>query len=396
VAAWRRCVETGVSVTWPGARGYPSSLEHGQGRPGVLFWVGDISWVERRAVVALVGTRRCTPEGAQTAFEVARDLARAGVCVVSGLALGIDGAAHAGALAGFDEAGEGRGAATVGVAASGVDVVYPRQHGALWRRIASTGAIVSETPPGTPAQPWRFPARNRVIAGLAAMVVVVECHLAGGSWHTVDAALRWGVEVGAVPGSVRSPASDGTNMMLREGATPIRSARDVLDALGLDLGGSAPVAKGPGTGRVSRTASGGAGDLAHGVGRSSYGPAPGTSRACSPAAGENNACLRAGNAGRAANQASQRAANAGAAKNVSGPGTPPTAATSSLPGLAGVDIGPVEQRVLESIGWRAVCLEDAVERSGLPVGAVALALGRLEEVGKLSSEGGWWWRVGPR
>ncbi len=122
---------------------------------------------------------------------------------------------------------------TVGVAASGVDVIYPRQHGALWREVARSGAIVSETPPGVQAKSWRFPARNRLIAGLAQMVVVVECHASGGSWHTVEAALRQGLEVGAVPGSVHSSASVGTNTLIHEGATPVRDAQDVLDALGM-------------------------------------------------------------------------------------------------------------------------------------------------------------------
>ena len=133
-------------------------------------------------------------------------------------------------------AGPGGGASagsTVGVAASGVDVIYPRQHGALWREVARLGAIVSETPPGVQAKAWRFPARNRLIAGLAQMVVVVECHASGGSWHTVDSALRQGLEVGAVPGSVHSSASVGTNTLIHEGATPVRDAQDVLDALGM-------------------------------------------------------------------------------------------------------------------------------------------------------------------
>ncbi len=309
---WQRCLQRGIEVTWFGGQGYPSALASGPAPPGVLFSVGDIGWVERCPVVAVVGTRRCSPEGAATAYELARDLALAGVCVVSGLALGIDGAAHAGALSGFQQAGEVPPAAsTAGVAASGVDVVYPRQHAALWRRVASAGAVVSETPPGSPAQPWRFPARNRVIAGLARLVVVVESHTTGGSWHTVDAALRRGVEVAAVPGSVHSPSCAGTNSLLRDGATPVRGAEDVLDALGL--------------------------------------------------------CA-----------------------SVGAPQAPPKGAGSP----DGLDpIGPVEEKVLVALGWRPLCLEDVVERSGLPVGAVVVALERLEAAGAVvSEEGGWWSR----
>jgi DNA processing protein len=149
--------------------------------------------------------------------------------VLSGLALGIDGAAHAGALAGCGVAG---GAGPVGIAASGVDVPYPRRHTALWSNVIAAGAILSETCPGRQAQSWRFPSRNRIIAGLARAVVVVESRAGGGSMLTVAAALGRGVDVLAVPGPVHSPASAGTNQLLTEGCPPVRHAGDVLDALG--------------------------------------------------------------------------------------------------------------------------------------------------------------------
>ncbi len=243
-AQWDHCRRAGIDVCWPGSRGYPEVLGQGPAPAGVLFSAGALDGLGERRRVAIVGTRRCTPDGRDIAYRLGRDLSDAGVCVISGLALGIDGAAHAGALAAGGEA-EGHGRAgngeaggpgvggTVGVAASGVDVVYPRQHAGLWREMVRVGGILSETPPGHPAQAWRFPSRNRLIAGLAEMVVVVECHSKGGSWHTVEAALRRGVEVGAVPGSVRSEASVGTNRLLHEGATPVRGAQDVLDALGV-------------------------------------------------------------------------------------------------------------------------------------------------------------------
>ena len=173
--------------------------------------------------MAIVGTRRCTHYGREVAFELGRDLARAGICVVSGLALGIDGAAHAGVLDAL-AAGHRRGATgsrrsggeagtagPVGVAASGVDVAVPPAPRRLWSRVAAAGAVLSETAPGQPAQAWRFPARNRIIAGLAGAVVVVESHAGG----RLDAHRRRrparGVEVMAVPGPVHSPASAGTN-----------------------------------------------------------------------------------------------------------------------------------------------------------------------------------------
>jgi DNA processing protein len=219
-----------IGATWPGRPDYPSRLSRDPQPVGALFWRGRIESLDQPAV-AVVGTRRCSPEGRRAAFELGRDLAAAGILVVSGLALGIDGCAHQGALASEGEASAV--GVTVGVAASGVDVPYPRRHAELWERVVGAGAVISETPPGHAAQAWRFPARNRVIAALARMVVVVESFEAGGSMLTVDAALARGIDVGAVPGPVHSPASAGSNRLLVEGAAPVRHAGDVLDALGM-------------------------------------------------------------------------------------------------------------------------------------------------------------------
>lgn len=221
---WAKARARGAQVSWIGHDDYPTLLRGDPSPPGVVFWKGSVASLDRPRV-AIVGTRSATPEGRSLAYEMGRDLASAGVCVISGVALGIDGSAHRGAL---DAAG-----VTVGVAASGVDVAYPRRHAALWEEIASTGLILSETPPGYPAQAWRFPARNRVIAGLSQLVVVVESHRSGGSLITVEAAIERGVEVRAVPGPVKSPACAGSNQLLYDGAGPVRDARDVLDALGV-------------------------------------------------------------------------------------------------------------------------------------------------------------------
>jgi DNA processing protein len=167
------------------------------------------------------------------AAELGAELSRAGVVVVSGLARGIDGAAHEGALAGWDAGG----APPVGVAGSGLDVVYPPEHARLWARVARAGALLSEAPLGARPEAWRFPWRNRLLAALAQVVVVVESHRGGGSMLTVDAAARRGVPVMAVPGSVRSPASAGTNTLLADGCAPVRDAADVLAALGLTRAG---------------------------------------------------------------------------------------------------------------------------------------------------------------
>lgn len=232
---WTRCRQLGIDVSWPGEARWPAVVAADPQPPGILFWRGDLDAL-RQPAVAVVGTRQATPEGRSVAFELGHDLSRAGVSVVSGLALGIDGAAHAGALAAWEarrRPGCPAPAPTVGVAASGVDVIYPRRHEALWARVAASGVVLSETPPGGAPSAWRFPARNRIIVALVRMVVVVESHRAGGSLVTVEAALARGTEVCAVPGPVWAPTSAGPNQLLHDGAPPVRHAGDVLDGLGM-------------------------------------------------------------------------------------------------------------------------------------------------------------------
>lgn len=203
---------------------YPERLRSDPEPPAVLFAQGDLAALGTTRV-AIVGTRRCTGTGAGVARELGRELTEAGVAVVSGLALGIDGAAHRGVL---DADG-----APVGVVGCGLDVVYPARHRDLWERVRAAGVLLGEAPLGVRPAAWRFPARNRIIAGLADVVVVVESHAAGGSLHTVREADDRGIQVMAVPGSVRSPAAAGTNQLLAEGCAPVRDATDVLVALGL-------------------------------------------------------------------------------------------------------------------------------------------------------------------
>jgi DNA processing protein len=224
---WADVLAAGVGVAICGGAGFPSLLADDPEPPAVVFWRGDLAALEGRRV-AIVGTRRCTRYGRELARELGRDLAIAGVRVVSGLALGVDGASHAGAL----EAGDAA-APPVAVVGSGPDVVYPRHHAELWAAVARRGVLLSEYPLGTPPEPWRFPVRNRVIAALAEVVVVVESHSRGGSRYTVDAADERGRTVMAVPGSVRSPASAYTNALLADGCPPVRDVTDVLVALGL-------------------------------------------------------------------------------------------------------------------------------------------------------------------
>lgn len=195
--------------------------------PALLFARGDLDLFSGPARVAIVGTRRCTALGRTVAYRLGADIAAAGGTVVSGLALGIDGSAHRGTL--------DRSASAIGVVGTGLDVVYPRANQGLWDEVAGRGLLVSEYPAGTRGDRWRFPARNRLIAGFSEAVVVVESHDRGGALSTADEAAARGRPVMAVPGSVLSSASRGTNALLSDGAIPIRDAVDVLGYLGLAI-----------------------------------------------------------------------------------------------------------------------------------------------------------------
>jgi DNA processing protein len=222
---WDRHIALGLSVLRPGQPGYPQRFAEDPQYPAVLFCLGDPAVLEGTPTVALVGTRSPTRYGIGVAAQLGADLAAAGVSVVSGLALGIDGAAHEGACA--------AGAPPIGVVAGGLDDPYPQRHARLWQRVAEHGAIVSESPAGVRTEKWRFPVRNRLLAAMSDVVVVVESRHHGGSRHTVDAAVGRGVPVGAVPGSIRSAASEATNALLGDGAFPVCSVGDILVALSL-------------------------------------------------------------------------------------------------------------------------------------------------------------------
>jgi len=229
---WDRSEAMGAHVAVLGQPGYPGRLADDIAPPAVLCWLGDISLLDRPAV-AIVGTRSASFVGKAVAEEFGRELALAGLAVVSGLATGIDGAAHRGALL----PGTGPSPA-VGVIAGGLDVVYPPSHRQLWREVSRRGLLLGESAPGLRPEAWRFPQRNRIIAALADVVVVVESRLTGGSMHTVREAEQRSRPVLAVPGSVRSPLSAGTNQLLADGCTPARDCLDVLVALGLATEGA--------------------------------------------------------------------------------------------------------------------------------------------------------------
>ncbi|TMM23019.1 MAG: DNA-protecting protein DprA [Actinobacteria bacterium] len=204
----------------------PELLRQIHDPPRALFLRGSAdAEILGRPAVAIVGARACSPYGSQVARMLGRELAAAGLVVVSGLARGVDGEAHRGAL----EAG----GLTVAVLGCGIDRDYPAAHADLARRICERGLVVSEYEPCVEPAPWRFPARNRIIAGLAAATVIVEARERSGALITADFALEDGREVFAVPGEITGTLATGTNRLLRQGATPLTSADDVLDVFGL-------------------------------------------------------------------------------------------------------------------------------------------------------------------
>jgi DNA processing protein len=206
---------------------YPPLLRELHDPPPGLFVRGaGATELLRQPTVAVVGARACSSYGSQVARLLARELAAAGLVVISGLARGVDGEAHRGAL----EAG----GMTVAVLGCGIDRDYPAAHAQLAARICERGLVISEYAPGVEPAPWRFPARNRVIAGLAAATVVVEARERSGALITADFALEAGREVFAVPGEITSALSSGTNELVRLGATPLTAASDVLEALGVE------------------------------------------------------------------------------------------------------------------------------------------------------------------
>jgi DNA processing protein len=209
------------------AAGFPPLLRAIHDPPAGLFLRGAAEpELLAQPAVGIVGARACSGYGASVARSLARELAAADLVVVSGLARGIDAEAHRGAL-------EAEGT-TVAVLGCGIDRDYPAAHAELARRVADAGLIVSEYAPGVEPAPWRFPARNRIVAGLCAATVVVEARERSGALITADLALEEGREVFAVPGEITSSLSAGTNALLKLGAAPLTSAADVLASFGIE------------------------------------------------------------------------------------------------------------------------------------------------------------------
>ena len=207
---------------------YPRTLLETADPPTLLYVDGRIEVLQADSI-AVVGSRNPTAQGVENARAFASHLSRAGLVVVSGLALGIDGAAHEGALEGQAASGTG---GTIAVVGTGLDLVYPARHRALAHRIATAGLLVSEFPIGTASRPENFPIRNRIIAGLARGTLVVEAALRSGSLITARLALEAGREVFAIPGSIHSPQARGCNALLEQGAKLVDSAVDILEEFG--------------------------------------------------------------------------------------------------------------------------------------------------------------------
>lgn len=215
----------GNHVLTLGDTAYPPSLLTIPDPPPLLYAKGRIELLSRPSI-AIVGSRSATAQGMQNAERFARSLSDAGLTVVSGLALGIDAAAHQGACNGLPDAGS-----TIAITGTGLDLVYPARHRALAHRIAEQGCLLSEYPLGTPAIAANFPRRNRLISGLSLGTLVVEAALQSGSLITARSALEQGREVFAIPGSIHSPLAKGCHQLIRQGAKLVESAQDIIEEL---------------------------------------------------------------------------------------------------------------------------------------------------------------------
>ena len=212
-------------------REYPQTLLEIPDPPPVLYAKGDLTLLNRPGL-AMVGSRNATPQGEKNAEDFAAALCDAGLCIVSGLALGIDGAAHRGALR--------TNGATIAVVGTGLDIVYPARHRDLAHQIVERGLIISEFPIGTPSRAQNFPRRNRIISGLSLGTLVVEANVQSGSLITAKLAAEQGREVFAIPGSIHSPVSKGCHQLIKQGAKLVDNIQDIVDELAIFTTSSSP------------------------------------------------------------------------------------------------------------------------------------------------------------
>ena len=201
---------------------YPKTLLEIPNPPTLLYAIGHLHWLNFPSI-AMVGSRSSTPQGEKNAADFAFSLCNQGLCVVSGMALGIDGAAHLGAIK--------ANGATIAVVGTGLDIVYPAKHRDLAHKIAERGLIISEFPLGTPSKAQNFPRRNRLISGLSLGCLVVEANVASGSLITARLSAEQGREVFAIPGSIHSPVAKGCHQLIKQGAKLVESVQDILEEL---------------------------------------------------------------------------------------------------------------------------------------------------------------------
>ena len=201
---------------------YPQKLLEVSNPPALLFAIGHLHWLNH-PTIAMVGSRSPTPQGEKNAEDFAKSLCEQGLCVVSGMALGIDGAAHRGAL--------NANGATIAVVGTGLDIVYPARHRDLAHKIAERGLILSEFPLGTPSKAQNFPRRNRLISGLSLGCLVVEANIESGSLITARLAAEQGREIFAIPGSIHSPVTKGCHQLIKQGAKLVESVQDILEEI---------------------------------------------------------------------------------------------------------------------------------------------------------------------
>ncbi|MCD6149471.1 DNA-processing protein DprA [bacterium] len=224
---WERMIKEDIEMITAEDENYPKLLKEIPNPPYSLYIKGEMNF-NSRPMITIVGSRKLTSYGKQAARGLARDLSQAGITIVSGMALGIDAAAHRGAL---DTKGK-----TIAVLGSGLDDrnIGPQTNFNLSREIIFSGALVSDYPAGTPALPGSFPARNRIMAGMALGTLVIESAQASGTLITANLALDFNREIFAVPGSIFSPVSEGTNQLIKSGAKPVTCAKDILEELNIE------------------------------------------------------------------------------------------------------------------------------------------------------------------
>ncbi len=371
----------GARMIVPGGPGYPAGLEGMPDAPPVLWALGDIALLSRPSV-AIVGARNASSLGVRMARRLSKALGEAGQVVVSGLARGIDTEAH---LAALDTG-------TVAVMAGGVDVIYPEENAALASRIAQAGCLLSEQPMGMVPQARHFPLRNRIIAGLSRAVVVVEAAVRSGSLITARDALDLGREVLAVPGHPFDARAAGCNMLIRDGAVLVRSAEDVMEAIGLAADGGMIVdvetvaaraagAQDPGAGaamqgradatvlpRGATAADGASGEAVQRTapGRGAWGPGPAAMNRDRPAEG-----------------VEPDAAAAGAVARQFGPLPGPVLAARPL-----AETTALHRMILDRLGPSAVAEDQLIRDLDLPTEAVARELVTLEVEGRVQRHAG--------